>query len=171
MKRVAYASKAAKFRRLLRKDKTGCMFLAGSQRRDVYRVLSWEGQAEPAHRAAWEVEYGRPAPADRMVCHTCDVPACVNVRHLFLGTGRDNLRDAAAKGKLSNKGPRRKRRCRLSFRRVSCLVTLETLAELRVEARRREGNGNHLIRLVIERAIYDHLDKLRAARGEPPIHA
>jgi hypothetical protein len=33
------------------------------------------------------------------VLHRCDIPACVNVEHLFLGTDQDNARDRAAKGR------------------------------------------------------------------------
>jgi hypothetical protein len=52
-----------------------------------------------AHRLAWEWEHG-PIPPGLFCCHKCDVPACVRVDHLFLGTPADNIHDSMRKGRF-----------------------------------------------------------------------
>lgn len=64
-----------------------------------YGVVRFGGRQIGAHVRAWVVAHG-PVPPGMVVCHRCDVPLCVNVDHLWLGTQGDNVRDAAAKGRL-----------------------------------------------------------------------
>lgn len=36
------------------------------------------------------------------VCHRCDVPACFNPKHLFMGTHKENTQDMISKGRNGN---------------------------------------------------------------------
>lgn len=62
---------------------------------------SWPGRSpQKAHRLAWELTRG-PIPAGQQVNHHCDRPLCCNPDHLYLGSQRDNMRDASERGRLT----------------------------------------------------------------------
>lgn len=52
------------------------------------------------HRFAYQKFVG-PIPSGMGVCHTCDVPSCVNPVHLFVGTQSDNMTDCSRKGRIN----------------------------------------------------------------------
>jgi hypothetical protein len=63
-----------------------------------YGKVMYRGRHWRAHRLAYTLSVG-PIPTGVMVCHRCDVPACVNPAHLWLGTGLENVRDRDRKGR------------------------------------------------------------------------
>jgi len=65
------------------------------------------GRNRRAQRVAWELHYGKSE--GRNVLHKCNNPNCVNPRHLYLGTQRDNLLDAV---KAKTHGMTRKTYCK-----------------------------------------------------------
>lgn len=84
-----------------------------------------------AHRVSWELHCG-PIPAGLFVLHKCDIPACVNPNHLFLGTIRDNALDMFAKGR-GNPNPSR------GSKRQNSRLTESMVRDAR--GRRREGTS------------------------------
>lgn len=65
-----------------------------------YGALQVNERALRAHRIAWEMHNG-PIPSDRIVCHTCDNPPCVNPAHLYLGTHASNAADKVRRGRVN----------------------------------------------------------------------
>jgi hypothetical protein len=59
------------------------------------------GRGVTAPRIAWAVTFGDP-PSDLNILHRCDNPNCVNPSHLWLGSQRENIRDAVAKGRMKS---------------------------------------------------------------------
>ena len=87
---------------------SGCWIWTGKLDRHGYGRIFINGKEGFVHRHAWRQHRGDHGPL--FVLHKCDVPACCNPDHLFLGTQQDNLADMLRKGRHKKRGPTVRRR-------------------------------------------------------------
>jgi hypothetical protein len=79
-----------------------CVMWTGSVDKDGYgKFATGPGGGQKHHRPhRWIFERLRgPIPDGLVLMHTCDRPGCVNVDHLVVGTQKENIHDAIAKGR------------------------------------------------------------------------
>jgi hypothetical protein len=105
------------------------------------------------------VIHGLGDPRELFACHKCDTPACVNPRHLFLGTNADNTRDRTLKGR-SAKGERNSVYAR-------AVMTPEKVREMREAYRvggcsylslgKRFGVSQSAVGLIVSRQRWRHI--------------
>lgn len=88
-------------------DTNGCWLWQGAKTSRGYGAIAFmvEGRrrslSRSVHRVVAEVVYG-PLPADALICHVCDIKACCNPEHLYVGDRLTNARDARERGLLVN---------------------------------------------------------------------
>jgi hypothetical protein len=98
-----------------------CWLWTGSRMTRGYGQVYWGNGPKGAHRVAWELSHG-PIPEGQHILHRCDVPACVNPDHLFIGTHTENMKDAATKGRLHAPRPGRQKLTDAQIDDIAALV-------------------------------------------------
>jgi len=97
------------YERTLPEPNSGCWLWTGDIEGGGYGCLllrkikvgpTWKKVRVKAHRVSWELHRG-VIPEGMEVCHTCDLPCCVNPDHLFVGTHKQNMDDRDRKGRVA----------------------------------------------------------------------
>ncbi|MDO3559426.1 HNH endonuclease [Ralstonia pseudosolanacearum] len=80
---------------------TPCVEHQGRRDKDGYGLRRNHNKRRQgyAHRLAYEEHHNVKLTSDQIVRHACDNRACVNVKHLSLGTHADNIRDKVERGR------------------------------------------------------------------------
>jgi hypothetical protein len=78
-----------------------CILFTGCKDTGGYGLKRYKNKLYKAHRFVWIQTFGE-IPDGLFVCHKCDVRACINPEHLFLGTNSDNMKDMYSKGRGNN---------------------------------------------------------------------
>ena len=82
-----------------RGDSDACWIWIRSLINSGYGSMKWKGYPNTSNRMSWEIHYGS-IPKGMCVLHNCpngDNKRCVNPKHLYLGTMKDNAIDRVTK--------------------------------------------------------------------------
>jgi hypothetical protein len=76
-----------------------CWLWTGALNSKGYGSIRIDGKSVGTHVYSYKLYKGEVSEG-LLVCHTCDIPNCVNPEHLWLGNSKDNAVDMVNKGRV-----------------------------------------------------------------------
>lgn len=143
-----------------RQGPQGCWLWMGKPAGDGYGRIqitrNGVGRSHRAHRIAYLLTHGH-LDRNKLVCHTCDDPMCVNPGHLFLGTEKDNMRDKMRKGRHRAGVGVKNGNARLCPRSVRWIRRMVAAGHLRAEVGQTLGVSRQCIDDIVNRRNWGHV--------------
>ena len=90
--------------KVCKKEVEKCWEWLACKNQDGYGRFMFNGKVSNSHRISWILTNG-DIPFKMQVLHHCDNPSCVNLKHLFLGTQKDNILDMWSKNRGNRYNP------------------------------------------------------------------
>lgn len=82
---------------------SGCIVWTGKRFKSGYGKLWVNGSGNClVHRISYYINFGDPE--EKLVCHKCSNPPCLNTDHLYLGNNSDNQKQAFREGTQNQTG-------------------------------------------------------------------
>jgi transposase len=166
---------------VMRCELRACWVWTGGRLPRGYGSYRWpEERIYLAHRASWILHVGA-IRRGLLVLHRCDNPSCVNPDHLYLGSAKDNTRDARDRGRLATGARHGLRRHPEAIargqRQGSARLSETAVAEIRQlydahgetcsSLAERYGVSRATIERVANGKLWGHVPSARMRRGKP----
>lgn len=127
----------------------GCWLFDGPPNANGYVAARQGRRRFYVHRISYQLHVGA-IPAGALICHHCDVRACVNPQHLYAGTHATNMADATARHRMRGTRGESHPRSVVREHQVLEIVALANRGTRLFEIVRATGLPIHIVRGVTE---------------------
>lgn len=117
-----------KFFSKTKENENGCLEWTACLCANGYGRFQYNKKSYKTHRFAWIIKNGI-IPNDRIICHTCDNPKCVNIKHLWIGTDKENIHARMKRGKHKKKCLTQEQENNLALSYYTSYATITELAK------------------------------------------
>lgn len=121
-----------------------------------YGRMKVKGRGWLANRLSWTIHFGEIAPGLN-VCHRCDNPACVNPRHLWLGTQLQNIADRESKKRGGDHKGTKNGRAKISVAEALEIRQKAVTPNLKLYYSRKHGLSLSYIYNIVREKTWKHI--------------